>query len=149
MDYGSLTYHLVKVGHIVAVDRLDGRHALSAHGCSSITARPRQGRTQSETFKVMERRLLKAIINPAMAATWVFGLTLAWGGGFFACALAARQARSGHRHVRRCTAIWPAWRRMFASRPQQAVAARFYRILNEVPDGPLILIVFLVVVKPF
>ena len=41
------------------------------------------GSKQSETFKVMERRLLRAIINPAMAATWVLGLWLAWEGGFF------------------------------------------------------------------
>ena len=37
-----------------------------------------QGSAQSETFKVMERRLLRAIINPAMIVTWLFGLTLAW-----------------------------------------------------------------------
>ncbi len=42
------------------------------------------GSQQSETFKVMERRLLKAIINPAMIATWVLGLWLAWQGGWFA-----------------------------------------------------------------
>ena len=41
------------------------------------------GSKQSETFKVMERRLLRAIINPAMVATWVLGLWLAWSGGFF------------------------------------------------------------------
>ena len=41
------------------------------------------GSKQSETFKVMERRLLKAIINPAMIATWIFGLWLAWEAGFF------------------------------------------------------------------
>ena len=40
------------------------------------------GSRQSETFKVMERRLLRAIINPAMVATWVLGLWLAWDGGF-------------------------------------------------------------------
>src|SRR5581483_1719646 len=40
------------------------------------------GSRQSETFKVMERRLLKAIINPAMILTWLLGLTLAWMGGF-------------------------------------------------------------------
>ena len=39
-----------------------------------------QGSVQSETFKVMERRLLRAIINPAMIATWVLGLWLAWHG---------------------------------------------------------------------
>ena len=37
-----------------------------------------KGSVQSETFKVMERRLLRAIINPAMIATWILGLWLAW-----------------------------------------------------------------------
>lgn len=41
------------------------------------------GSKQSETFKVMERRLLKAIINPAMIATWILGLYLAWSAGWF------------------------------------------------------------------
>ncbi len=41
------------------------------------------GSASRETFKVMERRLLRAIINPAMIATWAFGLWLAWDAGFF------------------------------------------------------------------
>src|SRR5437763_3310389 len=41
------------------------------------------GSTQSETFKIMERRLLRAIINPAMVATWILGLWLAYDGGLF------------------------------------------------------------------
>ena len=41
------------------------------------------GSKQSETFKVMERRLLKAIINPAMIVTWLAGLYLAWAGHLF------------------------------------------------------------------
>ena len=52
------------------------------------------GSRQSETFKVMERRLLKAIINPAMIVTWVLGLWLAYG-RLVRRALAARQARPG------------------------------------------------------
>ena len=42
------------------------------------------GSKQSETFKIMERRLLKAIINPAMGVTWLAGLYLAWSGHWFA-----------------------------------------------------------------
>src|SRR5690606_10200518 len=42
-----------------------------------------KGSIQSETFKIMERRLLKAIINPAMIAAWVFGLILVWQGGWY------------------------------------------------------------------
>ena len=105
------------------------------------------GSVQSETFKVMERRLLRAIINPAMIATWALGLWLAWDAGFFSDALAPRQARAGRdpvRHprlLRRCVRTFAKDRN---TRPQ-----RFYRIINEVPTLLMILIVILVVVKPF
>ncbi len=105
------------------------------------------GSKQSETFKVMERRLLRAIINPAMIATWVFGLWLAWDAGFFSdpwlhAKLALVVVLSGvHGFFARCV-------RDFANdrntRPQ-----KFYRIINEVPTLLMILIVILVVVKPF
>ena len=57
------------------------------------------GSKQSETFKVMERRLLRAIINPAMIAAWVAGLLLAWQGhhwgeGWFHAKLALQQEPS-------------------------------------------------------
>ena len=54
-----------------------------------------RGSPQSETFKRMERRLLRAIINPAMIATWLAGLWLAWKGFGFTGRLAARQDRAG------------------------------------------------------
>ncbi len=53
------------------------------------------GSKQSETFKVMERRLLKAIINPAMIVTWLAGLYLAWAGHFFSASMVPRQAAAG------------------------------------------------------
>src|SRR5215510_2555238 len=43
-------------------------------------ARAAKGSELSETFKVMERRLLRGIINPAMIAAWILGLLLAWQG---------------------------------------------------------------------
>ena len=105
------------------------------------------GSKQSETFKVMERRLLRAIINPAMVATWVFGLWLAYNAGFFSdpwlhAKLALVLLLSGlHGFLARCV-------RDFANdrntRPQ-----RFYRIINEAPTLLMIFIVILVVVKPF
>lgn len=105
------------------------------------------GSKQSETFKVMERRLLRAIINPAMVASWALGLWLAWNGGWFAAPwfhakLALVLALSGT-HGFLASAV-----RAFAedrnTRPQ-----RFYRIINEVPTLFMIGIVILVVVKPF
>jgi putative membrane protein len=105
------------------------------------------GSRQSETFKVMERRLLRAIINPAMIATWAFGLWLAWDAGFFSDAwlhakLALVLVLSGvHGFLARCVRDFADDRN---TRPQ-----RFYRIINEVPTVLMILIVILVVVKPF
>ena len=105
------------------------------------------GSMQSETFKVMERRLLKAIINPAMIVTWVLGLWLAWRSGFFAAPwlhakLALVIGMSGvHGMLSRYVRDFAADRR----RKSQI----FFRIINEVPTVLMILIVILAVVKPF
>jgi len=105
------------------------------------------GSMQSETFKVMERRLLKAIINPAMIATWVLGLWLAWRGGFFAAPwlhakLALVIGMMGvhgilSRHVKDFAA------------DRRRKSQKFFRIINEVPTVLMLLIVILAVVKPF
>ena len=105
------------------------------------------GSRQSETFKVMERRLLRAIINPAMVATWVLGLWLAWSGGWFSAPwlqikLALVVAMSGvHGMLSRYVKDFAADR----NRKSQ----KFYRIINEIPTAILILIVLLAVLKPF
>ena len=105
------------------------------------------GSPQSETFKVMERRLLYAIINPAMVATWVLGLWLAYDGGFL---------RSGWLHAKLALVLalsamhgfMVRWVRDFA-RDQNRYSDRFYRIINEIPTLLMIGIVLLVVLKPF
>jgi putative membrane protein len=105
------------------------------------------GSRQSETFKVMERRLLRAIINPAMVISWALGLWLAWSGGWYASGwLQAKVVlvlmMSGlHGFLARCV-------REFAA-DQNRRSARFYRLINEVPTILLIGIVILAVVKPF
>jgi putative membrane protein len=105
------------------------------------------GSKQSETFKVMERRLLKAIINPAMIVTWLAGLYLAWAGyflsaGWFHGKLLLVLLLSGvHGFFARCVKDFAADRN---TRSQ-----RFYRFINEVPTVLMIGIVILVIVKPF
>jgi putative membrane protein len=105
------------------------------------------GSRQSETFKVMERRLLRAIINPAMIATWVLGLWLAWEGGFLKSGwlhgkLVLVLVLSGlHGFLTRCV-------REFAA-DRNAHSQKFYRVLNEVPAVLMVGIVILVIVKPF
>ncbi len=108
------------------------------------------GSVQSETFKVMERRLLKVIINPAMIATWIFGLTLAftpgiidWSSDFWMHAklllVLGMSAVHGMfvKHVK-----------AFAADSNQK-SAKFFRILNEVPTVIMIGVVILVIVRPF
>ena len=105
------------------------------------------GSRQSETFKVMERRLLQAIINPAMVATWVLGLWLAWDAGLY---------RSGWLHAKLALVLaMSAMHGMFVryvrdfADDRNRHTQRFYRIVNEVPTLLMIAIVILVVVKPF
>lgn len=110
-------------------------------------AETQAGTPQSETFKVMERRLLKAIITPAMISTWVFGLWVAYEGGFFAdgwlhAKLALVLAMSGlHGYLAKCV-------RVFAA-DANTRTARHYRIVNEIPTVFMVIIVVLVVLKPF
>lgn len=105
------------------------------------------GSPQSETFKVMERRLLRAIVNPAMVASWVLGAWLAWrgfslAGGWLHAKIALVLLMSGvHGYLARAVRIFAEDRN---KRP-----SRHWRVVNEVPTVLMIGIVILVIVKPF
>jgi protoporphyrinogen IX oxidase len=111
-----------------------------------------KGSVQSETFKTMERRLLRAIINPAMIATWLLGLWLAWHGpdsrfgwfasGWFGAKLVLVLALSA------LHGFFARWVKDFAA-DRNRHSAKFYRIINELPTIIMIAIVILAVVKPF
>ncbi len=106
-----------------------------------------KGSVQSETFKLMERRLLRGIMLPAMIVTWVAGIALAlWSGYYQSIWLMAKVvlvlAMSGlHGWL---MARWRDFNADHNTRP-----ARVYRMVNEVPTVLLIVILILVVVKPF
>ena len=105
------------------------------------------GSDKSETFKVMERRLLRGILNPAMLATWGFGLALALWSGFYrepwlmAKVVLVVVLTGLHMAMGR-------WRREFAA-DRNTHSPRFYRIANEVPAVLMVVIVVLVIVRPF
>ena len=106
-----------------------------------------KGSIQSDTFKIMERRLLKAIINPAMIVAWVLGFYLVWDGGWYT---------SGWLHAKVLLVLILSGFHGFLSRLVKDFAAdrntrpaRFYRMINEVPTVLMIGIVILVIVKPF
>lgn len=107
------------------------------------------GSESSERFKVMERRLYKQILLPAMTATFVFGIMLAltpgaveWDRGWFYVKLAAVLSLAGvHGAMGR-------WRRDFLH-DRNARTQRFFRIVNEVPTLLMVVAVVMVVVRPF
>ncbi len=105
------------------------------------------GGQQSETFKVMERRLLKGIMTPAMIASWAVGLWLAWDLGLFGDLWF---------QLKLMLALVLTWVHWFLANSVQEFAEdhnqrpqRFYRLINEVPTLLMIGIVILVIVRPF
>lgn len=107
------------------------------------------GSVQSETFKTMERKLLRMIINPAMIGTWVFGLYLAspvgtvdWGQAYMWLKLVLVLIMSG------VHGILAASFRKFAT-DTNTRTEKFWRIFNEIPAVIMIGIVILIVVRPF
>jgi len=105
------------------------------------------GSEGSERFKVMERKLLRGIVNPSMVAVWILGPTLAWlTGAYLDVWLQIKFVlvilMSGvHGFLVSC------WRDFEADRNTRS--ERFYRVLNEVPAVLMVLIVILAAVKPF
>jgi putative membrane protein len=105
------------------------------------------GSELSETFKLMERRLLKVIINPSMILSWILGVWLGVAGSWFS---------SGWLSLKLVLVLvlsalhgfYVRWVRDFA-RDQNRHSGKFYRIVNEVPTVLLVGIVILAVVKPF
>lgn len=102
----------------------------------------------SETFKIMERKLLRFIINPAMILTFIFGITLivlnpGWmqQGWLHAKFLLVLLLTAYHGYLARIRKVF--------ERDQNTKTDKFYRWLNEVPTLLLVGIVILVVVKPF
>src|ERR1700744_3678062 len=148
MNFLIPLYPWIKALHIVSVvawmagllylPRLFVYHADAAPGSET-----------SETFKVMERRLLCGIMNPALVMTYGFGILLAltpggvdWHAGWIHTKLALVVALTVLHYA--CMR----WRRDFAA-DRNRHAAKFFRVVNEVPTVILIAIVILVVVKPF
>ena len=146
-----MLYEWIKAFHIIAVIAwMAGMlylPRLFVYHCAA-----EKGSVQSETFKVMERRLLRGIINPAMIATWLFGLWLAWHGpdsrygwfasGWLGAKLALVVAMSA------VHGLLARWVKDFTA-DRNGHSQKFYRIINEVPTLLMIGIVLLVVLKPF
>ncbi|HZP74550.1 MAG TPA: protoporphyrinogen oxidase HemJ [Pseudolabrys sp.] len=110
------------------------------------------GSPQSEMLKVMERRLLKGIINPAMIAVWVLGITMIWSAGW----LAGEWFEPGWLYVKIALVLAMSGVHGFLvgrvrdfAHDRNRFSQKFYRIINEVPAVLLVFIVLMVVLKPF
>jgi putative membrane protein len=102
---------------------------------------------QARTFELMEHRLLRIIMNPAMIVVWITGLALAIWGGWY---------KFGWLHAKLLLVIGLSVAHMYFARQRRLLAegrdrktSGFYRVLNEVPTVLMIGIVILVIVKPF
>ena len=144
-------YDLFKALHIVSViSWMVGMLYLPRLFVYHVDAAP--GSDTSETFKVMERRLMKAIINPAMIASFIFGLLMLWIGfdlGIFTMA-------DGWLHSKLLAVVLLAGahgvlskRRREFEEDRNTHSTRYFRILNEVPTLLLIILVFMVILNPF
>ncbi|MGQ0455903.1 MAG: protoporphyrinogen oxidase HemJ [Hyphomicrobium sp.] len=144
--FGDAAYLWIKAVHVIAIIAwmagLLYLPRLFIYHCDAP-----QGSVQSETFKVMERRLLTIIMTPAMVIAWVLGLWLAYSGGhlasgWFYAKLALVLALSAT-HGQFAAAV-----RAFAE-DRNDRDARGWRMINEIPTLLMIGIVILVIVKPF
>lgn len=141
-----MLYLWIKAGHIIAMIAWMAAMLYLPRLFVYHAGLPAGSVIQSETFKIMERRLLKAIMTPALIATWILGLTLAWQSDAFA---------SPWLHAKLLLVVAMSGLHGWFSKMVKDFAAdrntrdaRFYRIVNEVPTVLMILIVLLVVLKP-
>ncbi|GEP09687.1 protoporphyrinogen oxidase HemJ [Methylobacterium gnaphalii] len=139
-------YLWIKAGHIVSLIAWMAAMLYLPRLFVYHAGLPAGSEVQSATFKIMERRLLKAIMTPAMILTWIFGVTLAVKSGYYTSYWLQLKfllvvVMSGiHGWLSKMVKDFAADRNRHGS--------RFYRVVNEVPTLLMILIVILAVVKP-
>ena len=147
-DFLTPLYFWIKALHIISVIAwMAGMLYLPRLFVYHCDAAP--GSDKSETFKIMERRLLRFIVDPAMIAAYLFGVALLlipgaidWAAAWIWIKLAAVAALTWLHH------IFGRWRTAFAE-DRNIHPARTFRIANEGPTVLMIVIVIMAVVKPF
>lgn len=145
----SIAYPWIKAFHIVAViSWMAGLFYLPRLFVYHVERAP-AGSETSETFKVMEHKLLRLIMAPAMIATWILGILLAltpgivdWSAGWFYVKLLGVAGLTVFHH-------WLGKRRRDFETDSNSRSGRTYRLMNEVPTLAVLVIVIMVVVRPF
>lgn len=148
MDLSQTAYLVIKSLHVVSiVSWMAGLLYLPRLFVYHCDAEP--GSDKSETFKIMERRLLRAIMNPAMIASYITGILMIiemgegmWELGWLQIKLACVVAMTiFHMQMGK-------WRKDFEF-DRNIRTHKFYRVMNEVPTVLMIIIVFMVILQPF
>jgi protoporphyrinogen IX oxidase len=142
----SVTYLWIKAGHVIfVIFWIAGLFLLPRYYIYHQEAVP--GSQEERRWIDRERRLRTIIITPSMILVWVFGLTLAWQGGFFT---------SGWLHAKLLLVLglsgyhgWMVGYGKRLARGQRPASGRALRIMNEIPGIATAAIVVLVIVKPF
>ena len=111
-------------------------------------AEAKKGSDKAETFKIMERRLMRIIINPAMGATWIFGLLMLWANSSLLSEPWMHAKLTLVVVMSAIHGVFSRWRKQF-ERDENTRPAKFYRIWNEAPTVLMIIIVILAVAEPF
>jgi len=147
-DFLASIYPWTKALHVISViawmagmfylPRLFVYHAEKAEPGSEMDA----------LFQVMERRLLRAIMNPAMVAVWIFGLALVFTPGVVDWGEIWPWSKAAAVLVMTWLHHWLAKRRKDFMKGENTRSGRTYRLMNEVPTVALIVIVISVIVKP-
>jgi putative membrane protein len=142
----SLTYVWIKAGHVIfVIFWIAGLFMLPRFYVYHQEAEP--GSAEETRWIERERRLRRIIITPAMILVWIFGLTLAWitgawQQGWFIAKFALVVALSGYHG-------WMVGYGRKLERGERPVSGRALRMMNEVPGLAVVLIVVLVIVRPF
>ena len=148
MSFLLPVYPWIKALHLIAVIAwMAGMFYLPRLFVYHCATKP--GTAESERFKVMEYKLLRVIINPAMLASFLFGALLVatpgvidWHAGWWWVKLGALFLMTGFHGA------MSKWRREFME-DRNRKSAKFYRMANEVPTVLMIIIVVMVIVRPF
>ena len=147
-DFFNSYYELIRAGHIIAViSWMAGMLYLPRLFIYHVDAKV--GSEMSETFKIMERRLLRIIMNPAMIATWIFGCLMLY--ARWDLFMISHWMHAKLLFVIMMTGVHHVYLKYFKAfrDDKNEKSTKFFRILNEVPTIIMILIVVMAVVEPF
>jgi putative membrane protein len=147
MDWGSFAATWIKALHVISVIAwIAGMMYLPRLFVYHVAAET--GSVQSETFKVMERKLYRGVTTPAMIATWVFGLIMVFSGLVDWSQVWPYVKAAGVIALSGIHGFYGRLLRDFAA-DRNTRPERFFRMINEVPFVLVIIIVIMVIVKPF